>query len=145
MPSPAPAVGSSSDVEIILPEKLLAGEATAARNWLMPLEGELRQQVADEWAGLLSLSARGIKPMYSRLGVLNTLVKRAKGLDSEPFTPCLCFEVAAARQRRQEIESVRQSQIVATPSAPRDWQATDAGRALLREKMSELWPTRRQS
>ncbi|MDP2433969.1 MAG: hypothetical protein Q8O33_18405 [Pseudomonadota bacterium] len=144
-PSPAPAVGSSSELEIILPEKLLAGEATAARNWLMPLEGELRQQVADEWAGLLSLAARGIKPMYSRLGVLNTLVKRAKGLDSEPFTPCLCFEVAAARQRRQEIESVRQSQIIATPSAPRDLQAMDAGRALLKKKMSELWPTRRPS
>lgn len=116
-PAPVPDVGSSSELEIILPEKLLAGEATAARNWLLPLPDELRQQVADEWAGLLSLAARGIKPMYSRLGVLNTLVKRAKGLDSEPFTPCLCFEVTAARQRRLEIEAMRQRQSVPEASA----------------------------
>lgn len=146
-PSPGPAVGSGSDLEIILPEKLLAGEATAARSWLMPLEGELRQQVADEWAGLISLSDRGIRPLYNRMGVLNTLVKRAKGLDSEPFIPCLCFEVAAARQRRQEIEAMRQQQSAspASPSVTRDWQATDAGRALLREKMAELGMARRST
>jgi hypothetical protein len=146
-PSPAPVVSSGSNLEIILPEMLMAGESTAARSWLMPLEGELRQQVADEWAGLLSLAARGIKPIYSRLGVLNTLVKRAKGLDSEPFTPCLCFEVAAARQRRQEIEAMRQQQSASAggSNSTRDWQSADAGRALLREKMAQLWPAGRQT
>ena len=130
-PSPASIVCSGSDLEIILPEKLLPGEATAARSWLMPLEGELRQQVSDEWAGLLSLAARGIKPIYSRLGVLNTLVKRAKGLDSEPFTPCLCFEVAAARQRRQEIEAMRQQQ-----SAPES--AGKASREAVQAAMQQI-------
>lgn len=121
-PSPAPAVGSGSEVEVILPEKLLAGEATAARNWLMPLPGELRQQVADEWAGLISLSDRGIRPIYNRLGMLNALVKRAKGLGNEPFTPTIAFEVAAARQRRREIEAMRQQQ-----SAPESIARTSRG------------------
>jgi len=107
--SPAPAVCRGSGGEtIILPEKILAGEATVARHCLMPLPVELRQQVADEWAGLLALDARGIRRVHNRLGLLSTLVKRAKGLDSEQFTPSLAFEVAATRQRRQVIEAMRQ-------------------------------------
>jgi hypothetical protein len=106
-PNPAGCSGSGV-VEIVLPEKLHTGEAMAARNWLKPLDAVLQQQVADEWAGLLSLDARGIRPVHNRLGLLMKLIRRARGLEPEPFTPTLAFEVAAARMRRQEIEAARQ-------------------------------------
>ncbi len=106
-PSPTEPVCSGGDVELILPKTLLAGEALVARTWLSPLPTELRQQVADEWAGLISMADRGVRPLYNRMGMLRTLKDRALGIGDQPFTPTIAFQVAAARLRQQQLESLR--------------------------------------
>lgn len=139
-----PEVGSSSGV--ILPEKLLETELIAARSWLATVpDANLRQQVADEWAGLISLANRGVRPMYNRMGVLNTMIRRAKGRDSQPFVPTIAFEVAAARQREQALTLMRQGQGPAASNAgePRAWAKGAAGSAALAE-MAKMGFVRRR-
>lgn len=144
--TPRQAAGSGSDgdldrkaaADVILPAKLHPGEGELVREWLSALPYAMRQLVADEWAGLIDLANRGIRPMHNRLGVLQALVRRASGIDSKPFVPTLAFGVAAARKRRAEIETARNSgsgelQMGATDAG------TEAGRAMLRQKMAQLW------
>lgn len=122
---------------IVLPNNLHEGEAEAARALLVPLPMPLRQQVADEWAGLIDLSNRGIRPMHNRMGVLNTLSLRAQGLGNQPFVPTLAFSVAAARKRRLEIEAARSKE---SPDATRPTEeGIQRGRASLRQKMDQIW------
>jgi hypothetical protein len=130
--------GSSSGVEIILPAKLGQDEVLQALAWLSPLADDLKQQVADEWAGLLDLSDRGVKQVHNRFGLLRKLVKSAQGLDQSPFIPTLALDVAAARKRRQEIEDARnktREEVMTTQTED----GTKAGREGLRQTMNQLW------
>lgn len=131
-------VGSGSEMEIALPAGLLADETKYVNGLLFTIPShELRQLVADEWAGLLDLAKRGVRPVHNRLGLLHRLVQAANGV-GQPFVPTLAFEVAERRRRRVAIqENNRRS----AESYQHQSTASLTDNRQLREALKDLWPT----
>lgn len=91
---------------VILPANLQDAVRIQAIRWLDVAPASKRQLVADEWAGLLRQSERGLRQVINPLGLLVALVRRASGQDAaNPFVPTIAYQVAALRDRQHQTPS----------------------------------------